>query len=148
VLRLTGLVAIAVLAGACSSAVALTAAVSAVATSTAAVGGPAQLVVTVTNTGPRIPHLGLVFRTTDTWFGANEVTDLGGCTVDSAMSAFDCGDLQAGATGVYALGGKAKAPGSFHFELAVRELVAPFDYVNDHSDGPDIQVWDERVAAS
>lgn len=63
--------------GICVSSDPLTATVDAVATQSAAVGGPAELVVKVTNTGPAIYHLGLVFRTTDRWYERHEMTDFG-----------------------------------------------------------------------
>jgi hypothetical protein len=44
--------------------------------------------------------------------------------------------------------GTAKDAGSFHYELALRSLVRPFDYVNHHSDGAEVQVWDETVTKS
>ena len=122
--------------------------VTAVASASATVGGTAQLVVTVVNTGPQVPHLGLVFRTQDRWYETHHMTDLGGCTVAADNSGFDCGDLQEGATGTYSFAGTATTAGSFHYELALKELVQPFDYVNEHSDGPDVQVWDEQVAAA
>jgi hypothetical protein len=147
-IRVGGLVAVAALLAACSSPVPLTANVTAVASTSVTVGGTAQLVVTVVNTGPRIPHLGLVFRTQDKWFDVHKMTDLGGCSVSTDRSAFDCGDLQVGATGTYSFSGTAIAAGSFHYELALRELVQPFDYVNEHSDGPDVQVWDERATSA
>ena len=136
----------AVLLAACSSPLPLTATVTAVASTNDAVGGTAQLVVTVINTGPPISHLGLVFRTRDRWYETHHMTDLGGCTVSTDLSAFDCGDLAQGASGTYSFSGTATAAGSFHFEMALKELVQPYDYVNEHSDGPDLQVWDEQVS--
>ncbi len=62
-------------------------------------------------------------------------------------SAFDCGDLAPGADKTFSFHGTASAPGTFHYELALRELVQPFDYVNDHADGADAQVWDETVTS-
>ncbi len=135
------------LAGLCSVPDPLTATVTASATATAVVGARDQLVVEVTNTGPLIPHLGLVFRTQDRWYESHKMSELGGCLVAADLSAFDCGDLQAGETRTYALLGTAVATGSFHYELALRELIQPFAYVNDHSDGPDVQVWDETISA-
>jgi len=41
--------------------------------------------------------------------------------------------------------GIANTAGSFHFELTLRELVHPFDYVNDRADGADTHGWDETV---
>lgn len=140
-----GVLAVVLLAGVCSTPVPLTATVDASATSSAAVGGAEQLVVKVTNTGPVIPHLGLVFRTADRWYERHQMTDLSGCAIASDESAFDCGDLQASEAKTFSFSGTALTAGSFHYELALRELVQPFDYVNDHSDGPDVQVWDESI---
>jgi len=124
----------------------LTASVDAAATHDAKVGGKAQLIVKVTNTGPPIAQLGLVFRTADRWYERHEMTDLGGCTIAVDASAFSCGDLAASETRTYSFHGIANASGTFHFELALRELVHPFDYVNDHPDGADAQVWEETVS--
>jgi hypothetical protein len=41
--------------------------------------------------------------------------------------------------------GTTRDAGTFHYELALRELVRPFDFVNDHPDGADVHVWDETV---
>jgi len=126
----------------------LTADVTASATQAATVGGRAQLVVNVTNTGPAITHIGLTFLSADRWYERHTVTDPGTCTVDVDHTAFDCGDLGAGATAIYSILGTATQPGNFHYQLALRELVRPFTYVNDHSDGADVQTWDETVSAS
>ena len=142
-----GVLAVVLLAGVCSAPVPLTAVVAAQATSTASVGAAEQLVVRVTNTGPLIPHLGLVFRTSDRWYERHTMTDLGGCSIATDLSAFDCGDLQPDEAKTYAIAGTAVAAGSFHYELALRELVQPYAYVDDHTDGPDVQVWDETVQA-
>jgi len=123
----------------------LTADVTASATQAATVGGRAQLVVNVTNTGPAITHIGLTFTSADRWYERHTVTDPGTCTVDVDHTAFDCGDLAAGATATYSISGTATQAGSFHYQLALRELVRPFKYVNDHSDGADVQTWDEVV---
>ncbi len=123
----------------------LTANVSASATQTATVGGRAQLVVNITNTGPAIPHVGLTFLSADKWYERHAVTDLGGCTIDTDHSAFDCGDLAAGATATFSITATALQAGSFHYQLALRELVRPFSYVNDHPDGADVQTWDETI---
>jgi len=64
--------------GLCSTPEPLTAVVDAVATQSARVGGPVELVVAVKNTGPSIPHLAFVFRTPDRWYERHEMTDLGG----------------------------------------------------------------------
>jgi len=109
------------------------------------VGGRAQLVVNVTNTGPTIPHLGLTFLSSDKWYDLHTVTDPGLCTLAPDSSAFDCGDLAAGATAIYTITGTALQTGTFHYRLALRELVRPFKYVNDHPDGADAQTWDETV---
>jgi hypothetical protein len=129
----------------CTNPVPLTATVETSATQSAAVGSLAQLVVQLTNTGPAIPHLGLVFMTADKWYDHHTVTDFGGCTVASDASAFDCGDLAAGASASISIAGTAKDVGSFHYELALKELVQPFDFVNDHPDGADVQTWDETI---
>ena len=123
----------------------LTADVSTSATQTATLGGRVQLVVNITNTGPSIPHLGLTFRSADKWYERHTVTDLGGCTIELDFSAFDCGDLAAGATVTFSIFGTANQAGSFHYEVALRTLVRPFSYVNDHPDGADVQAWDETV---
>jgi hypothetical protein len=103
-------------------------------------------VVKVTNTGPDVPHLGLVFRTADRWFERHRMTDLGGCTINTDASALDCGDLKAKESKTFSFLGVATAVGNFHYELALRELVRPFAYVNEHSDGVDVQTWDENVS--
>ena len=125
----------------------LTADVSASATQAATVGGVAQLVVNVTNTGPAITHVGLTFISADRWYERHTVTDPGTCSVDVDHTAFDCGDLAAGATATYSIAGTANQAGTFHYQLALRELVRPFKYVNDHPDGADVQTWDEIVSA-
>jgi len=126
----------------------LTADVTASATQTTTVGGRAQLVVSVTNTGPAITHVGLTFMTADRWYERHAVTDPGSCSVDADHTAFDCGDLAAGASATYSITGTAAQAGTFHYQLALRELVRPFAYVNDHADGADVQTWDEIVAPS
>lgn len=125
-----------------------TADVSTSATQAASVGGRAQLVVNVTNTGPTIPHLGLTFLSLDKWYEQHTVTDPGGCALAPDSSAFDCGDLAAGATAIYTITGTALQTGTFHYRVALRELVRPFKYVNDHPDGADAQTWDETVGPS
>jgi hypothetical protein len=145
-MRLGPLVATMLLLSGCTDPVPLTAVVQIAATQDAAVGGRAQLVVQVTNTGPAIPHLGLVFRTADKWYEHHTVSDFGGCTLAPDASAFDCGDIGAGATASFTIVGTARDAGSFHYELALRELVRPFDYVNDHPTGTDLQTWDETIA--
>lgn len=139
-------VAILLAAGPCSPPQPLTATVSAVASDKAKVGESVQLVVKVTNTGPLIPHLGLVFRSEDRWFERHQVTDFAGCAVASEQSAFDCGNLNAGDSRSFAFQGVATTAGAFHYELALRELVQPFEWVNDHADGADAQTWDETVS--
>jgi hypothetical protein len=141
------LVAVVLLVGGCASPVPLTATFSTSASQNLAVGDRAQLVVKLTNTGPAIPHLGLVFRTADKWYEHHTVTDLGGCTLAADSSAFDCGDLGAGASVSFTIVGTAKDAGTFHYELAVRELVRPFEYVNNTTDGAEVQRWDETVTA-
>jgi hypothetical protein len=144
-MKAVGVLALVLLLGGCTNPVPLTATAETSATQTVAVGGRAQLVVKLTNTGPAIPHLGLVFMTADKWYEHHTVTDLGGCTIASDASAFDCGDLAAGASTSFSIVGAAKDSGSFHYELALRELVQPFDFVNDHPDGADLQTWDETI---
>jgi hypothetical protein len=144
-MRLGTLLAVGILVAACADPVRLTATVDATATTSAEVGGVVQLVVKVTNTGPLIPHLGLVFRSEDKWYERHRVTELGDCSVAADSSAFDCGDLQPNETRTFSFRGVATTPGSFHYELALRQLVQPFDYVNDHHDGADIHVWEETV---
>jgi hypothetical protein len=142
-----GVLAVVILVGVCSAPVPMTATVDATASHTALVGGAEQLVVKVVNTGPVIPHLGLVFRSPDHWYERHKMTDLGGCVIAADESAFDCGDLQKSETKTYSFFGTATSPGSFHYELALRELVQPFDFVNDHPDGADAVTWDETVTA-
>lgn len=143
-----GLVALVLLLAGCTNPVPPTATVDTSATQNVAVGGLAQLVVKLTNTGPAIPHLGLVFMTADKWYEHHTVTDLGGCTIATDASAFDCGDLAAGASASYSIVGTAKDAGSFHYQLALRELVLPYDFVNDHPDGADLQTWDETITST
>jgi hypothetical protein len=145
-LKLAGLVAVLLASSLCSNPDPMTATVDAAGTQAARVGDAVQLVVKVTNTGPLIPHLGLVFRTPDRWFERHKMNDLGGCVIAQEESAFDCGDLAKSATKTYSFHGVATAAGTFHYELALRELVQPFDYVNDHPDGADVQAWDEVVS--
>lgn len=147
-MKLVGLVAVLLASGLCSNPDPMTATVDVSGSQTARVGDPVELVVKVTNTGPLIPHLGLVFRTPDHWYERHQVTDFGGCDVAKDESAFDCGDLANGASKTYSIHGVANTAGTFHYELALRELVQPFDYVNDHSDGADVQTWDETVSAT
>lgn len=129
----------------CANPTPLTATVETSATQSVAVAGRAQLVVKLTNTGPAIPHLGLVFMTADKWYEHHALSDLGGCTLASDASAFDCGGVGAGATASFLIVGSAKDAGTFHYQLALRELVRPFDFVNDHPDGADVQTWDETI---
>jgi hypothetical protein len=144
-MRVAGLLALVLLLGGCANPVPLTATIETSATQDVAVGAQAQLVVKLINTGPAIPHVGLVFMTADKWYEHHTVTDLGGCTIASDASAFDCGDLAAGASASFSIVGAAKDAGTFHYELALRELVQPFDFVNDHPDGADLQTWDETI---
>jgi hypothetical protein len=147
-MKLVGLVAVLLASGFCSSPDLLTAAVDGGGSQSAKVGEAVQLVINVSNTGPPIPHLGLVFRTPDRWYERHKVTDLGGCAIDAEASAFDCGDLAKSESKTYSFRGTATTPGTFHYELALRELVQPYPYVNDHPDGPDVQAWDETVSAA
>jgi hypothetical protein len=142
------LVALALLTSICANPVPLTATFATSASQNVAVGERVQLVVKLTNTGPLIPHLGLVFRTADKWYEHHTLSDLGGCTIAADASAFDCGDLGAGESGSFVIVGTAKDAGNFHYELALRSLVRPFDYVNNHSDGAEVQTWDETITAT
>jgi hypothetical protein len=144
-MKVGGLVAMVLMVAGCADPTPLTATVETSATLSVAVGGRAQLLVKLTNTGPAIPHLGLVFMTADKWYEHHTVSDLGGCTLAPDASAFDCGDVGAGATASFLIIGSAKDAGTFHYELALRELVRPFDFVNDHPDGADVQMWDETI---
>ena len=141
-------VGLALLTSLCANPLPFTATFSTSASQNVVVGERAQLVVKLTNTGPLIPHLGLVFRTADKWFERHTVSDLGGCTIAADASAFDCGDLGAGESASFLIVGTAKDAGAFHYELALRSLVRPFDYVNNHSDGAEVQTWDETVTKS
>jgi hypothetical protein len=147
-MKLAALVAMLLTAGVCSAPDPMTATVDVAGSQSAKVGGTVDLVVKVTNTGPPIPHLGLVFRTPDRWYERHKMADLGGCVIDTQESAFDCGDLAKSESKTYSFHGTASTAGHFHYELAIRELVQPFDYVNDHPDGADSQVWDETVSAT
>jgi hypothetical protein len=142
------LVALALFTSLCSNPVPFTATFVASASQNLMVGERAQLVVKLTNTGPLIAHLGLVFRTADKWYEHHTLSDLGGCTIAADASAFDCGDLGAGESASYVIVGTAKDAGNFHYELALRSLVRPFDYVNNHSDGAEVQIWEETVTTS
>src|ERR1700682_2057582 len=142
-MKAVGLVGFVLLLGGCANPVPLPVTADTSATQTVAVGGRTQLVVKLSNTGPAIPHLGLVFMTADKWYDHHTVTDLGGCTIASDASAFDCGDLAAGASASFSIVGAAKDAGTYHYQLALRELVQPYDFVNDHPDGADVQSWDE-----
>src|SRR5487761_751105 len=119
-MKVAGVVALVLLA-ACTNPVPQTASVETPATQSVVVGGTAQLVVKLTNTGPAIPHLGLVFMSADKWYDHHTVTDFGGCTIASDASAFDCGDLASGASASIPIAGTAQDAGSFHYELALRE---------------------------
>ena len=145
-MRLVGVVALLLASGLCSSPDLLTATVDGGGSHSARVGEAVQLVIKVTNTGPLIPHLGFVFRTPDRWYERHKMTELSGCVIDNQSSALDCGDLASGETKTFSFQGTANVAGSFHYELALRELVQPYHYVNDHPDGPDAQVWDETVS--
>jgi hypothetical protein len=147
-MKLGGLVAVVLATGLCANPQPMTAAVDAAGTQSARVGDTVQLVVKITNTGPVVPHLGLVFRTTDIWFERHKMTDLAGCTVAKAESAFDCGDLAQDASKTFTFQAVADIPGMFHYELVLRELVQPYDYVNDHPDGADATAWDETVTGA
>lgn len=122
-----------------------TADVTVSASQTDSVGGRAQLVVNITNTGPAIPHIGLTFMSADKWYERHTVTDPSGGTIASDYSALDCGDLAAGTSAIFSITGTATQAGTFHYELALRALVRPFHYVNDHPNGADVQTWDETI---
>ncbi|MEO8745341.1 MAG: hypothetical protein ABI334_02580 [Candidatus Dormiibacterota bacterium] len=145
-MKLAGLVVFMILLSVCADPPHFTATVDAEATNTTVVGGMAQLLVKVTNTGPAIPQLGLVFMSADKWYERHTVSDLGGCTLAADSAAFECGDLPAGGTASFLIVGTGKDAGNFHYELALRELVQPFDFVNDHPDGADVSSWDEAIA--
>lgn len=147
-MKAAGLFALVLILAGCTNPVPLTATVETSATQNVAISGTAQLVVKLTNTGPTIPHLGLVFMTADKWYEHHTVSDFGGCTLATDSSAFDCGDVAAGASASFSIVGTAKDAGTFHYQLALRELVRPFDYVNDHPDGADVQTWDETITAT
>jgi hypothetical protein len=147
-MKVGGLVALVLLVAGCDNPAPLTAAVEVSATQNVVVGGPAQLVVKVTNTGPAIPHLGLVFMTADKWYEHHTVSDFGGCTLSADSSAFDCGDLGVGVTASFVIVGSATGAGTFSYELALRELARPFDFVNDHPDGADLQKWAETITSA
>lgn len=140
-----GVLVVALLAGMCAVPVPLTATVEAAASHAAVVGGAEQLVITVTNTGPLIPHLGLVFRSADHWYDRHKMTAMAGCSIVADQTGFDCGDLAVSETRTFTFAGTATTAGTFHYELALRELVQPFDFVNDHPDGADAVSWDETV---
>jgi len=143
-----GLVALVLLVAGCDNPTPLTAAVETSATQSVVVGGLAQLVVKVTNTGAAIPHLGLVFMTADKWYEHHAVSDFGGCSLSAESSAFDCGELGVGVTASFTIVGSAKDAGTFNYELALRELARPFDFVNDHPDGADLQKWAETITST
>lgn len=145
-MKMVVLAAVLVGAGFCDPPQPMTASVNLIASSAVGVGDLSQLVVKVTNTGPVIPHLGLVFRSSDHWYERHEMKDVSGCTVAAESSAFDCRDLPVGASQTFSFSGVATAAGTFHYELALRELVQPFNWVNDHADGADAQTWDETVS--
>ena len=147
-MKLGGLVALLLASGLCSNPDLMTAEVDAAGSQHARVGDSVQLVVKVTNTGPLIPHLGLVFRTSDIWFERHKMTDLAGCAIAKDESAFDCGDLAKKESKTFSFHGVADSTGTFHYELVLRELVQPYDYVNDHPDGADVTAWDETVSAA
>jgi hypothetical protein len=133
-------------AGLCAPPQPMTAAVSVIASSSGHIGDLSQLIVKVTNTGPVIPHLGLVFRTSDHWYERHEMKELAGCVVVTESSGLDCGDLAMSDSRTLSFSGVANVAGTFHYELALRELVQPYDWVNDHADGADAQTWDETIS--
>src|SRR5260370_18706526 len=109
-MKVAGLLALGLLLAGCSNPTPLTATVETSATQNVSVGGRAQLVVKLTNTGPAIPHLGLVFMTADKWYEHHTVSDLGGCTIASDASAFDCGDLATRPNASFSSWGAAHTP--------------------------------------
>ncbi len=145
-MKLAALVSLILALSGCTDPPRFTATVETAATTSSVVGGTAQLLVKVTNTGPAIPQLGLVFTSADKWYEHHTVSDAGGCTVDAGPSAFRCGDLPAGASASFLFVGVPKDAGTFHYEMVLKELVQPFDYVNDHPNGADTQTWDEIIA--
>jgi hypothetical protein len=145
-MKMVVLAAVLVAAGPCAPPQPMSASVNVIASSAVRIGELSQLVVKVTNTGPLIPHLGLVFRTSDHWYDRHEMTDLSGCVVADESAGFDCGDLAVSDSRTFTFSGVARAAGTFHYELALRELVQPYDWVNDHPDGADAQTWDETVS--
>jgi hypothetical protein len=145
-MKIVVLAAVLVAAGPCAQPQPMTASVNVITSSVVRVGDVSQLVVKVTNTGPAIPHLGLVFRTSDHWYERHAMKDVAGCSVAAESSGFDCGDLSVSDSRTFSFSGVATAAGTFHYELALRELSQPFDWVNDHPDGADAQTWDETVS--
>jgi hypothetical protein len=145
-MKMVVLAAALIAAGPCAPPQPMSASVNVIASSAVRIGELSQLVVKVTNTGPLIPHLGLVFRTSDHWYDRHEMTDLSGCVVSPESAGFDCGDLAVNDSRTFSFSGIAMVAGSFHYELALRELVQPYDWVNDHPDGADAQTWDETVS--
>ena len=141
-------VGLALLTSLCANPLPFTATFSTSASQNVVVGERAQLVVKLTNTGPAIPHLGLVFRTADKWYEHHAVSDFGGCSLSAESSAFDCGELGVGVTASFTIVGSAKDAGTFNYELALRELARPFDFVNDHPDGADLQKWAETITST
>src|SRR5882762_3920162 len=107
-MKVAGLVGLILLMAGCVNPVPLSAVVETSATQGAAAGGRAQLLVKLTNTGPAIPHLGLLFRTGDRWYYHHTVSVLGGWGVAADASAFDCGDVDAGATASFLIVGTTK----------------------------------------
>ena len=51
-------------------------------------------------------------------------------------------------TASFVIVGHAKDVGTFSYELALRELARPFDFVNDHTEGADLQKWAETITAT
>src|SRR5207302_9529226 len=100
-MKLAGLVAALLAAGLCAPPVPFTANVEQVASRDVKAGSAAQLVVKVTNTGPVIPHLDLVFRTADRWFERHKLTDLARCAISTEQYAISGGDLVQGESKAY-----------------------------------------------
>src|SRR5260221_14104730 len=121
-MKVAGLVALGLLLAGCSNPAPLTATVETSATQNVSVGGRAQLVAKLTNTGPAIPHLGLVFMTADRWYEHHTASDLGGCPIPSYAPASDCGDPAAGASAAFSIVGCPKDAGPFPYQFALRGL--------------------------
>src|SRR5690348_8522897 len=110
-MKMVVLAAVLIAAGPCAPPQPMSASVNVIASSAVRVGELSQLVVKITNTGPLIPHLGLVFRTSDHWYDRHEMTDLSGCVVAAESAGFDCGDLAVNDSRTFSFSGVATAAG-------------------------------------